>query len=215
PCALPAVDNGPGIPPSFDCISDSATPAGAGMRDGRVFNTFILNATGQVIRDNFNNPNYVDPREARVVRPFFRIHARHVDVSSPAAATGGPCSTLTNSSSQIGCLVKASPCSIGFGGVPSIDAVAPFRNFAFRIAGVLPPDASITALTYPLSRKLWFNSYVAGGIAFGPTLTAAEQALYACFSNPAIIDPIMAAREFIPVPAGLEPRLRACPGGSP
>jgi hypothetical protein len=104
---------------------------------------------------------------------------------------------------------------LGFAGRESIDKVAPFQNFGLQLAGVTPSDANINAFTYPLARKLWFNSFVSGGVAFGPTLTADEQALFTCFSNPAIVDPIMTTRNFLPVPASMNPRLRACPAGAP
>lgn len=215
PCALPAIDNGPGALPTFDCLSDSATPTGVGLRDGRIFNTFIFNSTGQVMRDNFNNPNFVDPREARVARPFFRLHTRHVDTTSPAAPTGGPCNTFTEEGAHIGCLVKASPCSIGVARHGAMDQAAPFQNFGFRVAGVVPVIGGVPSLTYPMTDKLWVNSYVPGGVAFGPSLTAAEQQLYACFSSPAMLDPIMVANGFKATPATFEPRLRGCPAGAP
>ncbi|MES1205400.1 MAG: hypothetical protein ABUS79_05635 [Pseudomonadota bacterium] len=214
PCALPAVNNGPGVSPTFDCISQSATPAGAGLRDGRIFNTFVFNSTGQIVRDNFNNPNFVDPREPRSPRAFFRIHSWHVDTTNPVPATGGPCQ-LSDDTRQIGCLVKASPCSIGFAGREAIDGAAPFQNFGFQIQGITPSNGNIDSFAYPLARKLWFNSYVPGGVAFGPTLSGNEAALTACFSDPTKIDGIMLGRNFRPVPAAMTPRLRACPAGAP
>ena len=67
--------------------------------------------------------------------------------------------------SQIGCLVKASPCSVGYAGREAADPGPTFDNVALRLTGIQPTTQNIiepaTGGTpgLPMARKLWFNSF--------------------------------------------------------
>ncbi len=129
----------------------------------------------------------------------------------PTLAAGEFCRKLS-ATNQIGCLVKANACSIGFAGREAVDVFsAGPKNMAFRIADVSPSVANVEHLftgstpVYPISRGLFVNSIK--GFA---NVTGDELTLLNFFRTPASIDPIVAARNFIPVPASVT-RSSGCP----
>jgi hypothetical protein len=226
----------------FDCVVDSPLPAGAGISDARIFNLAPVNQVGNMatLLDSYTNPNFPGVNQIRrFARRYYGVHMVRPDNSVTAPTAAGPC-LLTTDTTQIGCLVKASPCSIGFAGREAADAVAPFNNVALRMNNIQATQQNIENLAlgltpvYPLSRKLWFNSFQDPLIGFAvPNLTAAEEALSICMGLPglcttnadctapatcntatgrctagsnAIIDTAIANANFIPVPASV-PRL--------
>jgi ABC-type phosphate transport system substrate-binding protein len=185
----------------FDCIVDSTGSPG-NTPDPRVYNLMPVDNGGHVttLLDSYANPNFSNPTPTlrRFARRYFGLHMVRPD-NSQKAATATSCQ-LTDDTSQIGCLVKASPCSIGYAGRESADpAPGPFANVALRIETVQQTQASIEALAtgigtvYPLARKLWFNSvnYTAPTVAnmdlvgfAQPNLSDAEVALAGCMGLP-------------------------------
>ena len=177
----------------FDCIVDSPLPA-PGMNDARVFNLAPVNSLGgmagsQPLTDSYANPNFTATLR-RFGRRYFGLHMVRPDSSQSPATIATAC-LATDDTSQIGCLVKASPCSIGYAGREASDSVAPFNNVALRIEGTQPTQATIENLAtggapvYGMARKLWFNSVQGTLIGFAqPNLTDAELALSVCMGLP-------------------------------
>lgn len=182
----------------FDCIVDSTGSPG-NTPDPRVYNLQPVDNGGHVttLLDSYANPNFANPNPSlrRFARRYFGLHMVRPD-NSQKAATATSCQ-LTDDTSQIGCLVKTSPCSLGFAGREASDpAPGPFANVALRIETVQGTQASIEALAtgvgtvYPLARKLWFNSHndpgdlVGFSEAVGTNLLASEIALAGCMGLP-------------------------------
>jgi hypothetical protein len=224
PCRLPQnTANG-----RFDCTVDSPLPAGAGISDARVFNLAPVNSAGNMasLLDSYQNPNFPGVNGIRrFARRYFGINMVRPDDSQTAPTIATGC-TATDDTSQIGCLVKASPCSIGYAGREAADAAAPFNNLALTIVGIAPTQSTIqnlatnTAPVYPIARKLWFNSFQDPLIGFAqPNLTDPELALSNCMGlsgNTSIVDAAIALHNFVVVPASV-PRLttNATGGGCP
>lgn len=226
PCLLPYKFD-PAVPTThhnFNCISDQLNPnVVGGYQDRRVFNLHPIDVNGHYVRDNYLNPaipttSLSAARQARVVSAYYRLHTTTTTNLHNSVPTGGPC-RLFSSTAQIGCLVKANTCSIGFAGREAADDLSipgtVAQNLAFMIEGVRPTTANIQNLVtgagtvYPISRALWLNSI--GGFSGA---SAAEQALYAFESVPANIDPIILSKNFTVVPPGVT-RLKSCPATFP
>jgi hypothetical protein len=213
PCDLPyKVDPNAPNGRNFNCFQDQLNPNLSGVQDMRVYNVHPVDVTGHYLRDNYLNssiPGLAAARQARVVSAYYRLHTTrntNVNGSVPKVAS---CRQFT-STDQIGCLVKANTCTMGFAGRESVDATLPGANFAIRMEGIAPSTQNIQNLVaggtfYPISRKLWLNS-----LRGFSTASAAEVALFNFESNPASIDPIIVSRNFVQVPAGVT-RLGSCP----
>lgn len=131
-----------------------------------------------------------------------------------APASGTNCKKFT-STEQIGCLVEANPCSIGFAGREAVDNV---QNIAAQVAGIKPTSPNIENLVnvsgvpfYPLSRQLWVNTVSGFSLVSGDPLS-----LLRCFQGQstgiaiADIDAGVRRRGFVPIPAGVG-RSKSCP----
>jgi ABC-type phosphate transport system substrate-binding protein len=217
PCLLPVNVDNPAAP-SFNCLNNSPVPAAPPLKDARVYNLLVLDSTGHYVRDNYVNPNLTlsATRQNRVVSAFFRLHISQV-TNLGATAPGINCKKFT-STEQIGCLVSASPCSIGFAGRESVDNAL---NIAAQVAGIKVTATNIQNLVtsqgpvYPLSRRLWVNS-----ITGFSTVSGDQLSLLRCFQGqvPGIplsdIDLVVQRRNFVAVPAGVS-RTKGCPAVFP
>jgi hypothetical protein len=141
--------------------------------DGRVYNLHVHKATGQLQLNGDGLP---------VIGAWNRLHS----TASITGAAGTFCAALSDATDQIGCLVHASPCSIGFAG-HSVDQIA--GADAFLVNGFAPTQANVefqitgtnpgtAAGKYPLARKLYFNSL--GGLK---NATGAELGLAKCYAD--------------------------------
>ncbi|HEY6561794.1 MAG TPA: hypothetical protein VI072_31205 [Polyangiaceae bacterium] len=155
---------------------------GFGNADGRAYNLMLRTASGQVQTDTRGRP---------VTGFFNRIHATQPAV---AGADATFCRRVS-ATEQIGCLVAASPCSLGFAGregaygefeLPRTGLVNP-NTIALKVDQIDPELTCVQNLVttpadatddYPLSRKLYLTSMVGFESA-----TAAEQQLARCFSG--------------------------------
>jgi hypothetical protein len=132
---------------------------------------------------------------------YFRIHAIHpgyANVQDPAVGTTGICQ-MRDATQQIGCLVDAEPCSLGFGerrGAAYFPTLAPAPFKALALGGHVPfapsgdPDATLKALfsgssamtpLYPLAHRVYINS------TYGIPMLGGEAALFNCFSDPTLM----------------------------
>jgi len=107
---------------------------------------------------------------------FHRIHSTQTLSANPLVV---PCQQ-GNETNQIGCLVGASPCSLGYagrgaygllsysaGGTTTTQTGTQYQMASLRVNGVPSTDTCIDYFEYPYTRKLYLNSIVGMG-----TLTA-------------------------------------------
>jgi hypothetical protein len=186
--------NNTASPNRFDCLYDSWGGGALGAQDPRSYNLSPVNNLGNMstILDNYQNPNFPGVTQLRrFARRFYGLHMVRPDNSAATASATAPCRRATDTD-QIGCLVKTSPCSIGFAGREGADAVAPFNNLSLRVQGIQPTNANVQNLVtggtpvYPIARTLWFNSFQDPIVGFlSPNLSTAESALSTCMGLPA------------------------------
>jgi hypothetical protein len=232
-CLLPVRVDG-GIVSTYNCMTANALPARPGTSDERVFNLMLVDINGHFVLDGYTNPNLTLAaiRQNRVVTAYFRLNVSQANpvngvptlagVPTPAFGVVAPaansfCKALT-STDQIGCLVKASPCSIGFAGREAADKLpSALNSFAYQLgiaaADALPPtdtnintllDPSPTANFYKMSRKLFVNHWVDPAfttIATDPNF-ANEEILYNCFKDPLVTNPAVGTFHFLPLATG-------------
>ena len=220
PCRVP-VNNSTGTN-NFNCYLDALNPNILPMRDNRGFHLHPLTNAGVLKRDVYVNPaipvsgGIPAARQNRGVTAYFRLHFSHttnLNGSVPTLPASTFCRKLS-STNQIGCLVKANACSIGFAGREAVDPFlpGPSQNMAFLIAGVAPAVVNVQNLftggtpVYPISRGLYVNSVKGfANVTAGPELD-----LLNFMRTPASIDPIVTGRNFIQVPASVT-RSSGCP----
>jgi cysteine-rich repeat protein len=161
------------------------------LADGRVYNLHLLKDPVAPAVD----PTYEqDLRARRMVGAFYRIHTT-TSIATPAVTCQN-----RDATSQIGCLVSASPCSIGFAGKGAVDDNP--GAAALKINKLHPSLDCIQTVTYPLSRKLYVNTFQ--GFDDADTLTQ-ERELAKCFADRTKIDPILDARGFVKLPVANPP----------
>ena len=229
PCLLPVhvVSTNPTVL-NFNCLVNNTLAPFPGIQDMRVYNLAVLNAAGKYVLDGYVNPalaSAVPPlaasRHPRVVTAFFRLHTTQTTnlggtPTIVADATGSVCKKLT-STDQIGCLVKANPCSVGYGGREAVDKVPSVllpANMAYQlgtaadgsdalaannsnIINVLHPPLPI----YPMARKLYVNNWVGVTSTETPAQITAQNALLGCFQDRALTAARINQFNFLAVPA--------------
>lgn len=221
PCLLPVNTTNPSVP-NFNCLTNSPVPAASPLKDARVYNLWVVSALGKFVKDGYTNPNLLNAglsavRQNRIVSAFYRLHVSQVDMLADLAP-GINCKKFS-ATDQIGCLVSANPCSIGFAGREAVDD---FTNMAVQMENIKSTPATISNLVngsgnppYPLARRLWLNALNGFG-----TVTGDQRTLLQCFQGlrPGVpldlIDSIVAGRNFVSVPAGVA-RNKTCPATFP
>jgi hypothetical protein len=185
-CLVPI---GPGTGgPTSQCLairSEFPTLCNVGpcAAEGRTYNEQLYDGTaaGSVAYLNLSTPEPTFTQTISHTGGYARIHMREVSTA------GTKNCQLADASDQIGCLVQADRQSVGFAGgtagtweardpVPG-HGTTPGETIALRI-NQLEPGIACTPSTsgnvsYPLWRKLYFNSI----LGFGRVTTAAEQQL--------------------------------------
>ncbi len=186
-CLVPVAADG-----DFRCInghnnfvSPVAPPFGlipAAKRDGRVYNMHLRKQAGGYQTDTqigaLNN----------VVGNFTRLHVTRTELTGgetcPGTSGDGRCCGNLDATSQIGCLVQADPCAFGFAGGEAADFVlqtsktTPEGAFKADIKGVQAAGECIETATYPLSRKVYINTYIGY-----QNVTGQELELAKCFAT--------------------------------
>lgn len=174
-----------------ECIARRTPVQGfaANGMDGRAYNQFLKDPTGLYRRDNLNR---------FITGAFYRIHA-----TATIAAGAATCQT-GSATTQIGCLVQANPCSIGFAGR---EATQQANVVGLQVNGLSPTQGNIENLVttpsatddYVLARKLFFNT-----LAGFESVTGGELELSKCMANNSIVGPIAVNRGFIAMPTGVQ-----------
>jgi len=188
-CWQPYQDLGGGAR-NYNCLNQQQYVQGAvknGTTDGRTYNLFAKNSNGTYALDGFNVPedpssfasgDDTDLTQRYITGAFYRIHMANVSTGS----TGTTCQKA-DSTAQIGCLTQADPCTIGYAGREADTVNA--NVVALTVNGIADSAANIAKLlgptdptTYPLSRKLFFNT-----LQGFQNLQGGELALARCFGN--------------------------------
>jgi cysteine-rich repeat protein len=162
--------------------------------DGRAFNLVLRTAAGGIQRTLDN----------QVVGAFYRMHTRRNLSASGADGTcnSDVCCREVDATRQVGCLVAASACSIGFSGINGIaPVVMPVGGGSLSAHAVsLQTQSSSTVLAcpnYPMTHSLFLSTLIGFENVTGPELSLAE-----CFSgNGGLTTPLstlIAHSEFIP-----------------
>ena len=180
--------------PDFECTANKLNRPTSGFDiDGRGYNLIPRNPNGTLKTVERVNPNTDAVYQRNVTYATYRLHELTVlNGGTYTTAPGGtPLQTGTDgvgcqsddATHQIGCLVGASPCSIGFAGLASIDVdpqpqkgLALAARNAAGYGAVFPTKANVRRLNdslvtctpgtpgqqldgrYPIARGLWFNS---------------------------------------------------------
>jgi hypothetical protein len=169
----------------------------AAQVDRRAFNLVLRTATGGIQKTLTND----------IVGAFYRMHTTRqvAAVGADGTCVAGRCCREADGTRQIGCMVAASACSIGFAGVdPSIAVVDPNGDGTLSAHAVsLQGQSSSNALGYPgypFKRDLFLNT-----LKGFENVTGTELALAQCFSgNGGLTTPLnhlITTSEFIARPA--------------
>ena len=171
--------------------------------DARVYNKYsYVNVGGVWMTAN-------DDSSRPITGAYYRIHSTESLLATP----GGSCGTNTavcaqfDATDEIGCLVQASPCSLGYAGREATLAFGPGPTGGACVQGAASfklrqgtPDAAncITTFQYPYSRKLYLNTIT--GFQ-DPALTTAELAFAQCENTGSLIDQALNFEGFVPLPS--------------
>jgi hypothetical protein len=210
------------------CVATKATIAALQSRslgnpDGRAYNLHMRDGT--ITEPNIGYAQYPVPALGNTldfVGGYNRIH--QVETVYGNQGTAAACQ-LVDPDDQIGCLLQADACSIGFAGDtaktfasrtnPAPGSATPGGVDALRISQVYPTAATIQGLgaagEYPAARKLYFESLVgfANIAATAGDVAAPDELNLAKFlANPMDINPILLANGFFTLgaqsPAGVD-----------
>jgi hypothetical protein len=233
-CYMPATASGdPRCHAAFStkCVSSPGRP------DGRLYNLINVVAASQVPTASRGTAPYqmaLDVQGRILTGAFYRIHETSIaphNVPDASVGTTGTCHE-NDDTSQIGCLVNADPCAVGYAGreaakfypglgSPAIAQPAPLK--AAAINGTPPftpglnPDLAITNLLqapgttplYPIARRLYFATIY--GFANAPTpdglnggLQGGEKLLADCYGNNSIVGPAISSHGYINIPGGVQ-----------
>jgi hypothetical protein len=186
--------------------SQNASAYLAGSGDSRAYNEILWNAETGVQTDTFSRG---------IVGAYYRLHST-LTMNSPN--TTGTCQQV-DATLQIGCLVQASPCSLGYAGRTAltwdVPSGSPAGTLSVTTAGlkineIAALDACIVGqdrgagqghgFIYPFSRKLYLNSI----IGF-PNVTGDEATLFSfeaagTSGGPPTMNTIVANRGFLTLP---------------
>jgi hypothetical protein len=173
--------------PRFGCINKKGNLPGARTiinMDGRVYNLIARNPDGSIQTvprvDAADLAGGQPEYQVQLHHAFYRIHGTAVMPNGVPDAGSTGCRE-PDATEQIGCLVHASPCSVGFAGLAG-DLLNPNKPLALRApnatgGAILPGETTIRRLNdptgtgttcaatgdydirYPLARNLWFNAF--------------------------------------------------------
>jgi hypothetical protein len=161
--AFDCLNNGLNVPAAiFDAdtngsdFPDAPNTDGIQDADGRAYNLIVRNPDGSIITHTRPNPVALGEMTVPTINAYYRIHTSRGGTSAAKV-----CNTQNDATDQIGCLVQASPCSMGYAGGGAVSNNP--GTVAANVNGVPPTTANVQALvlggtTYPISRKLFINS---------------------------------------------------------
>jgi hypothetical protein len=155
----------------------------------------------------------------RPILAFYRIHTSQDMLlpNQPNTRVATSICTYSDATQQIGCLVQASPCSIGYTGRTGLTASMPLggttaNSVAMNILGVPPSTACVQTYAYKYSRKLYLDTLLGfGALPSGdPQLVLAQ-----CEADPTRIVKAVDFRGFVDLPDSGFNSANGAQGGSP
>jgi hypothetical protein len=150
-CLAPADANGntqclatkltaPGTTISLNAVP-AVHPVGPGVAEGRAFNQHLYVQVGSA------GKYQTDAVGLAVTGAFYRIHTAH-SLAPVSDAGPSPKCQLANANDQIGCLVAASPCSLGAAGVGTLTTNGSTTG-GLKLAAQSPVPACVAGGQYP------------------------------------------------------------------
>ena len=196
------------------------TPGPVGGIDGRVWNKNTMVLTTEVAAAyRFAGATYqvgLDRNNRLMDGSFYRTHMRAASTYNARAVDAnykGTCNE-NDDTSQIGCLVDADDCSVGFAGreaartYPGSGGAPLDQNKALVVDGVSPftPNAlanlvASTGTVYELARRLYVGAGPGGAGFANLPAGSGEDMLAKCFSKDTLVGPAITAHGYIAVPA--------------
>ncbi|HEV3189634.1 MAG TPA: hypothetical protein VGY54_04010, partial [Polyangiaceae bacterium] len=207
-CVIPATGGtnpqclaGPSDKPFVYNTNTGLSPA-PGQVLGTVFNSWLLLPNRTFQHDKFGNP---------IIGAWYRIHQSDTLAGSGASIAGGanvngglgpvPAAPgfcqRPDAASQIGCLVQASPCSLGLGRSAAVNWNAPNapNTVALKINQRLPLSQCLQTVSYPLWRKVYLNSLTGFSGASNQELAFSQ-----CEGTASTLNAALTASGFAPLP---------------
>lgn len=207
-------------PPDTACVV--ATSAG----DGRVYNLHPHKQDGSYVTQSYavNDLGLPGPTSVPtgsqnriVVGAFYRIHTtRTAAVATNATCPGDSCCKRDDATVQIGCVVEANPCSLGFAGregdlVELNTTGGVLTGYANAVNAVGPLSQCLEGAQYPMSRLLYDNTITGfrttSPAGFPSAVNGAELSLAQCYSGnnliaPATLNGLITTYNFVPLASG-------------
>ncbi len=138
-----------------------------------------------------------------MVGAYYRLHSKHSNNQNQGGSA--VLCKAASATETIGCLVQASPCSIGYAGREAAGIVANGVQgaIALKVNGVDPEIQCVRNLiaspffpavgsTYPISRRLFVNT-----MKGFDNVTGDEKKMATCYQNRTLIDTFVSSRGFI------------------
>lgn len=157
--------------------------------DGRAYNLILRKPSGEIPQVLRNNPARLGLTYVAVASAFYRIHASRSLLPPPLHATA-TCAMADNATDQIGCLTRASPCSIGFAGRGALTN-NPGTTSAL-VNGIANTADNIRTLVtggliYPFAHQLYINALFGFDVLHNSSPffggVDAEEELVKCFAT--------------------------------
>ncbi len=190
-------NNRPNFSPGVNQMSATTRAACvANNFDGRVYNLHPHLNNGQYVTQAYSYNGGLAGIPATGSRPvvgaFYRIHETRTAVTGFAGCVGDRCCALNDTTDQIGCLVGANPCSIGFAGenannqevatvADGTTTATPRTVFGSSLNGIEPAKDCVLANSYPFSRFLWISTMLGYRATGG--VSGDELELSKCYSG--------------------------------
>jgi hypothetical protein len=213
-CMSLKADGAPAIAACTSQSTPSKTACGTTGPDPRAVDPRVFNLFSYTKDVAGNWTAVLDDSKRPVVGAFYRIHTSQDMLANNAAVTPTGFTTGTipvcnqaNATNQIGCLVQASPCSLGYAGRGGEGVLANFSGApgatGMRLAatgrggnaGIPDAPLCIQNQSYPFWRKMYLNSIVGFGAG-----SAAELALASCENTASIVNQAVDHESFIELP---------------
>jgi len=161
----------------LDPVRTTAVGGAAGLwaGDGRAYNLHLYFLDAGNIKYRTIKRQSVD---VPIMQAFYRIHTTRTLTGTGAGSCQGESATQ-----QIGCLVQASPCSIGYAGREAADPQPIGTAVSLKVRALEPTNACVGNLLaggtfYPIARQLYLNT-----LAGFENTTGQETELAKCFSG--------------------------------
>jgi hypothetical protein len=216
--------NGANNRPSFSSGVNQMAPATktacvSTAFDARVYNLHPHHKTGVYLTQRYT---YLDGASEvptvgfrPVVGAFYRIHETRTAAPGFAGCVGDSCCSSDDSAAQIGCLVGASPCSIGFADQNAANqevqtlpdgggTLSPRSVYASALNGIEPASNCQRSGAHPASRHLWLNTLIGfrtGGV-FGDEIELARCLSGNGLDNGLSIQQVVQNAGFVAIPIG-------------